>query len=119
MRVNCNHELGSTGTLSRHFERITVAKFNQCLLPALGGNQLHDMMKGALTGIASVVILVVTVGVETANAQSYRRMSSLAPILPIALSSMRPRMGYACCRRCASSAREGRFGTRTIRMTAP
>src|SRR5262245_29000244 len=31
------------------------------------------MMKGALTGIASVGILVVTVGVETANAQSYRR----------------------------------------------
>ena len=30
-------------------------------------------MKGALTGIASVGILVVTVGVETANAQSYRR----------------------------------------------
>jgi hypothetical protein len=31
------------------------------------------MMKGALTGIASVGILVVTVGVEAANAQSYRR----------------------------------------------
>ena len=30
-------------------------------------------MKGALIGIASVGILVVTVGVETANAQSYRR----------------------------------------------
>ena len=30
-------------------------------------------MKGALTGIASVGILVVTVGVETANAQPYRR----------------------------------------------
>jgi len=31
------------------------------------------MMKRALTGIASVGILVVTVGVEAANAQSYRR----------------------------------------------
>ena len=31
------------------------------------------MMKRALTGIASVGILAVTVGVETANAQSYRR----------------------------------------------
>jgi hypothetical protein len=30
-------------------------------------------MKRALTAIASVGILVVTVGVETANAQSYRR----------------------------------------------
>ena len=30
-------------------------------------------MKRALTGIASVGILAVTVGVETANAQSYRR----------------------------------------------
>jgi hypothetical protein len=31
------------------------------------------MMKRALTAIASVGILAVTVGVETANAQSYRR----------------------------------------------
>jgi hypothetical protein len=31
------------------------------------------MMKRSLTGIASVGILAVTVGVETANAQSYRR----------------------------------------------
>jgi len=31
------------------------------------------MMTRALTGIASVGILVVTVGVEAANAQSYRR----------------------------------------------
>ena len=31
------------------------------------------MMKRALTGIASVGVLAVTVGVETANAQSYRR----------------------------------------------
>jgi hypothetical protein len=31
------------------------------------------MMKRALMGIASVAILAVTVGVETANAQSYRR----------------------------------------------
>jgi hypothetical protein len=31
------------------------------------------MMKRALAGIASVSILAVTVGVETANAQSYRR----------------------------------------------
>jgi hypothetical protein len=31
------------------------------------------MMKRALTGIVSVGILAVTVGVETANAQSYRR----------------------------------------------
>ena len=32
-----------------------------------------SIMKLALTGIASVGILAVTVGVETANAQSYRR----------------------------------------------
>jgi hypothetical protein len=31
------------------------------------------MMKRALTGIAGVGILAVTVGVETANAQAYRR----------------------------------------------
>jgi hypothetical protein len=31
------------------------------------------MMKRALTGIVSVGILAVTVGVETVNAQSYRR----------------------------------------------
>jgi hypothetical protein len=31
------------------------------------------MMKRALTGIVSMGILAVTVGVETANAQSYRR----------------------------------------------
>ena len=33
----------------------------------------ESMMKRSLTGIASVGILAVTVGVETANAQSYRR----------------------------------------------
>jgi len=34
----------------------------------------HDLgRKRALTGVASVGILVVTIGVETANAQSYRR----------------------------------------------
>ena len=32
-----------------------------------------SIMKRALTGIASVGILAVTVGVDTANAQSYRR----------------------------------------------
>jgi hypothetical protein len=31
------------------------------------------MMKRALTGIAGVGILAVTVGIETANAQAYRR----------------------------------------------
>jgi hypothetical protein len=35
--------------------------------------QRKSTMKRALTGIASVGILAVTVGVETANAQSYRR----------------------------------------------
>jgi hypothetical protein len=31
------------------------------------------MMRPAVTGIASVGVLAVTIGVETANAQSYRR----------------------------------------------
>jgi hypothetical protein len=35
--------------------------------------QRESLMKRALTGIASVGILAMTVGVETANAQSYRR----------------------------------------------
>ena len=35
--------------------------------------QRESLMKRALTGIASVGILVVTVGVDAANAQSYRR----------------------------------------------
>jgi hypothetical protein len=42
-------------------------------LPPHRGVARESMMKRALTGIASVGILAVTVGVETANAQSYRR----------------------------------------------
>jgi hypothetical protein len=41
-----------------------------------------SIMKRALTGIASVGILVVTVGVETANAQSYRRYGAARTYTP-------------------------------------
>jgi hypothetical protein len=40
----------------------------------------RSMMKRALTGIASVGMLALTVGVETANAQSYRRYGPRGPI---------------------------------------
>ena len=39
-------------------------------------------MKRVLTGIASVGILAVTVGVETANAQSYRRYDPARTFTP-------------------------------------
>ena len=39
-------------------------------------------MKRALTAIASVGILAVTVGVETANAQSYRRYGAAGTYTP-------------------------------------
>jgi len=39
-------------------------------------------MKSALTGIATVGILAVTVGVETANAQSYRRYGAARTYTP-------------------------------------
>lgn len=45
------------------------------------------MMKRALTGIASVSILAVTVGVETANAQSYRRYDPARTYRPQAYPS--------------------------------
>src|SRR5256714_10841501 len=45
------------------------------------------MMKRALTGIASVGILAVTVGVETANAQSYRRYGPTRTYAPQAYPS--------------------------------
>ena len=41
-----------------------------------------SIMKLALTGIASVGILAVTIGVETANAQSYRRYSPARTYAP-------------------------------------
>ena len=44
-------------------------------------------MKRALTAIASVGILVVTVGVETANAQSYRRYGPARTYTPQAYTS--------------------------------
>jgi hypothetical protein len=44
-------------------------------------------MKRALTGIASVSILAVTVGVETANAQSYRRYDPARTYRPQAYPS--------------------------------
>jgi hypothetical protein len=50
----------------------TFTSYGRCLLPRLLPKG-RSMMKRALTGIASVGILAVTVGVETANAQSYRR----------------------------------------------
>ena len=40
-------------------------------------------MKRALTGIASVAILAVTVGVETANAQPYRRYGAARTYTPL------------------------------------
>ena len=45
------------------------------------------MIKRALTGIASVSILAVTVGVETANAQSYRRYDPARTYRPQAYPS--------------------------------
>src|SRR6201982_3004691 len=50
-------------------------------------SKAKSMMKGALTGIASVGILVVTVGVETANAQSYRRYGPARTYTPQAYPS--------------------------------
>jgi hypothetical protein len=50
----------------------TFTSYGRCLLPR-SLSKGSSMMKRALTGIASVGILAVTVGVETANAQSYRR----------------------------------------------
>ena len=44
-------------------------------------------MKRALSGIASVSILAVTVGVETANAQSYRRYDPARTYRPQAYPS--------------------------------
>ena len=44
-------------------------------------------MKRALTGIASVSILAVTVGVEAANAQSYRRYGPARTYRPQAYPS--------------------------------
>src|SRR5206468_10187962 len=53
----------------------TLTSYGRCLLPRLLSKG-RSMMKRTLTGIASVGILAVTVGVETANAQSYRRYGS-------------------------------------------
>ena len=50
----------------------TFTSCGRCLLPRSLFTG-RSMMKRVLTGIASVGILAVTVGVETANAQSYRR----------------------------------------------
>ena len=50
----------------------TFSACGRCLLPRSLFTE-RSMMKRVLTGIASVGILAVTVGVETANAQSYRR----------------------------------------------
>src|SRR2546425_11498566 len=50
----------------------TFFSCGRCLLPR-SLSPGRSMMKRALTAIASVGILAVTVGVETANAQSYRR----------------------------------------------
>jgi hypothetical protein len=65
-----------------------------------------SIMKRALTGIATVGILAVTVGVETANAQSYRRYGAARTYTPAALSTPKPRLGsprgrsahYSVCR---------------------
>jgi hypothetical protein len=42
----------------------------------------RSMMKRALTGIASVGMLALTVGVETANAQPYRRYGPARTYIP-------------------------------------
>jgi hypothetical protein len=47
-------------------------------------------MKRALTGLASVGILAVTVGVETANAQSYRRYGPARTYTSQAYTPQRP-----------------------------
>ena len=63
----------------------------------------------ALIGIASVGILAVTVGVETANAQSYRRYGALEPIRR---SPIHPK---AAARFPAAFRALFRFPTRTVR----
>ena len=68
-------------------------------------------MKCAPTGIASVGILAVTVGVETANAQSYRRSPS-ALLEPIPRKPIPPK---AAARFAARAFRaQFRFPTRTV-----
>src|SRR6516225_541183 len=50
----------------------TFSACGRCLLPRSLFTE-RSMMKRVLAGIASVGILAVTLGVETANAQPYRR----------------------------------------------
>src|SRR5262245_35501986 len=75
------------------------------------------MMKRALTGIASVGILAVTVGVETANEQSYRRYglgrtyTSLPYPTPRNPTTPKPPARFAARAFCALL----RFPTRTVR----
>src|SRR5512132_2575252 len=60
----------------------TFTSYRRCLLPR-SLSKGRSMMKRALTGIASVGILAVTVGVETANAQSYTALLEPLPRKPI------------------------------------
>src|SRR5262249_32014153 len=66
----------------------------------------RSMMKRALPGIASAGILAVTVGVMTANAQSYRRYGPARTYTPQA---------YAVARFPAAFRAQFRFPTRTVR----
>src|SRR5262249_27774231 len=56
------------------------------------GRPRKSIMKRALTGIAIVGILAVTVWVETANAQSYRRYGAARTYTPAVLSTPKPRL---------------------------
>jgi hypothetical protein len=67
-------------------------------------------MKRALTGLASVGILAVTVGVETANAQSYRRYGPARTYTSQAYTPKDPAR-FAARAVCALL----RFPTRTVR----
>src|SRR5262249_42630993 len=69
-----------------------------------------SMMKRALAGIASLGILALTVGVETANAQSHRRYGPAQPI------PRKPIPHKAAARFAARAFRAlFRFPTRTVR----
>jgi hypothetical protein len=63
---------GSIKCCSRGEFARTFAAYGHCLLPR-SLRKRRSTMKRAVSAIASMGILLVTVGVETANAQSYRR----------------------------------------------
>ena len=74
-------EFPEPGLATAHLPRHIVAETIR------SGARLGTMMKRALAGIASVAILAVTVGTETANAQPYRRYGPARTYAPQAYPS--------------------------------